>query len=78
MTSWVVYWVNTGVDVANSDSGFPYSTKRVWGATYGVNRTFGVNSVLLKPVLGLCGFCAFCKDVSVRALQNDEGYPLTV
>ena len=73
MTSWVGYWENTGVDVANSGSGLPYSTKRVWGATYGVNRTFGVNPVLFKPVLGLCGFCAFYEDVSVRACQNDEG-----
>ena len=73
MASWVRYWVNTGVDVASSDSGFPYSTKRVWGATYGVNRTLGVNPVLLKPVLGRCGFCAFYEDVSVRARQNDEG-----
>ena len=78
MSSGVGYWVNTGVDVADSGAGFPYSTKRVWGATYGVNRTFGVNSVLLKPVLGLYGFCAFYKDVSARARQNDEGYSLTV
>ena len=71
MTSWVGYWVNASVDVASSGSGLPYSTKRVWGATYGVNRTLGVNSVLLKPVLGLCGVCAFYRDVSVRACQND-------
>ena len=55
-----------------------YSSMRlVRGAPYGWKRHAGITSVLIKPILGWRGLCAFYREVSVGLCQNDEDWALT-